>query len=253
MHFGFDATVVYPVRSTKTHFVNLVRQCEDVGIPILDGMPDITTAATTAAEAHDDDGDGDDGDGDDVDARGGSGTARRGRSTRYDVIVDAVFGFSFRGSAPREPHASAISAMRGMRERDDSVVLVSVDVPSGWDVDGDGDGGSSTKDRLVPDVLVSLTAPKPFAREFRGRHFVGGRFLPPALAEKYGIRVSGDGPVSPPQYNIGKAMYIMTGDEFRAPLSPLASFVVVGFGVAPNPGPALLFFLRERDYPTTPL
>jgi NAD(P)H-hydrate epimerase len=187
VHFGFDATVVYPVRSAKTHFVNLVRQCEDVGIPVLDGMPDVATAAEAAAEAHDDD------------ARGGSGTARP-RAARYDVIVDAVFGFSFRGgSAPREPHASAISAMRDMRGRDDSaVVLVSVDVPSGWDVDGDGDGdGSTAGDRLVPDVLVSLTAPKPFARGFRGRHFVGGRFLPPALAEKYGIRVSGVGPFSP--------------------------------------------------------
>lgn len=186
-HFGFDATVVYPVRSTKAHFVNLVRQCEDVGIPVLDGMPDVATAAAAAAEAHDDD------------ARGGSGTARP-RAARYDVIVDAVFGFSFRGgSAPREPHASAISAMRDMRRRGDpAVVLVSVDVPSGWDVDGDGDGdGSTARDRLVPDVLVSLTAPKPFARGFRGRHFVGGRFLPPALAEKYGIRVSGVGPFSP--------------------------------------------------------
>ena len=144
-----------------------------------------------------------------------------------------------------------------MRRRGDpAAVLVSVDVPSGWDVDGDGDDGDggTARDRLVPDVLVSLTAPKPFARGFRGRHFVGGRFLPPALAEKYGIRVSGVGPFSPlPQCNIGKAMYIMMGDEFRAPLSPLGSSVVVGFGVAPNPGPALLFFLRERDYPTTPL
>ena len=149
--------MVYPVRSTRAHFVNLVRQCEDLGIPILDGMP-----ATTAAAAHDG------GDDDDDDARR-CGT----RSARYDVIVDAVFGFSFRGSAPREPHASAISAMSDMRERDDG------------DVDGGG-GGTG----LVPDVLVSLTAPKPFARAYRGRHFVGGRFLPPALAEKYGIRVS---------------------------------------------------------------
>jgi NAD(P)H-hydrate epimerase len=201
-HFGFDATVVYPVRSPKAHFVNLVRQCEDVGIPVLDGMPDVATAAEAAEAAADDDDDDDD----DDDAGGGSGTttarrsARRSTRARYDVIVDAVFGFSFRGgSAPREPHASAISAMRDMRGRDDSaVVLVSVDVPSGWDVDGDGDGdGSTAGDRLVPDVLVSLTAPKPFARGFRGRHFVGGRFLPPALAEKYGIRVSGVGPFSP--------------------------------------------------------
>ena len=65
-------------------------------------------------------------------------------------------------------------------------VLVSVDVPSGWDVDG----GDLTGTNFHPDVLVSLTAPKLSAKKFRGRHFVGGRFLPPAIAEKYGIRVS---------------------------------------------------------------
>ena len=232
VHFGFDATVVYPVRSTKTHFVNLVRQCEDVGIPILDGMPDIATTTTTAA--YDDDDDDDD---------AGGGGMRRSAIARYDVIVDAVFGFSFRGSAPREPYASAISAMRDMRERDDSALLVSVDVPSGWDVDGDGAGAwgggggrGSTRDLVVPDVLVSLTAPKLFAKEFRGRHFVGGRFLPPALAEKYGIRVSGVVPFASVLYRKGDMM----GDEFRL------VFIVLG-RCCMNPGRALPFF-REKDY-----
>jgi NAD(P)H-hydrate epimerase len=174
VHFGLDATVVYPVRSTKTHFVNLVRQCEDVGIPILESVPAASSTSKACAD--------DDHDDESVDD---------GRDRRYDVVVDAVFGFSFRGSAPREPYASAIAAMADIRKKDGSV-LVSVDVPSGWDVDGaGGDGAVRTGVDLVPDVLVSLTAPKVFARSFRGRHFVGGRFLPPALAEKYGIRVSG--------------------------------------------------------------
>ena len=179
VHFGLDATVVYPVRSTKTHFVNLVRQCEDVGIPILESVPAASSTSKACAD--------DDHDDESVDD---------GRDRRYDVVVDAVFGFSFRGgSAPREPHASAIAAMADIRKKDGSV-LVSVDVPSGWDVDGaGGDGAVRTGVDLVPDVLVSLTAPKVFARSFRGMHFVGGRFLPPALAEKYGIRVSGLKPV----------------------------------------------------------
>lgn len=45
---------------------------------------------------------------------------------------------------------------------------------AGWDVDS-GDGGQA--DSLQPDVLVSLTAPKKCARQFRGKHhFLGGRF-----------------------------------------------------------------------------
>ena len=148
VHFGIDATIVYPKRSSKTHFINLVKQCEDMGISILDSIP--------------------------MDSKEG-----------YDVIVDAIFGFSFHGTAPREPYATAIANMVELQKENNSL-LVSVDVPSGWDVDG----GDLTGTNFHPDVLISLTAPKLSAKQFKGRHFVGGRFLPPAIADKYGIRVS---------------------------------------------------------------
>ena len=151
VHFGFDATIVYPKRSTKTHFINLVKQCEDMRIPILDEINNV----------QDDD------------------------QQRYYIIVDAIFGFSFHGTAPREPFASAITNMVELQKEQGST-LVSVDVPSGWDVDG----GDLTGTSFSPDVLISLTAPKLSAKKFKGRHFVGGRFLPPAIAEKYNIRVS---------------------------------------------------------------
>lgn len=152
VHFGFDATIVYPKRSTKTHFINLVKQCEDMGIPILDEINNVHC------------------------------------QQRYDIIVDAIFGFSFRGTAPREPFSSAISNMVEL-QKDEKKLLVSVDVPSGWNVDG----GDLTGTSFSPDVLISLTAPKLSAKKFKGRHFVGGRFLPPAIAEKYNIRVSAFG------------------------------------------------------------
>ncbi len=160
VHFGLNATVVYPKHSTKQHFINLVKQCKDLGIPILDKVP---------MELSDE--------------------------LRYDGIVDAVFGFSFSGSPPREPYATAITSMIELQQRQNSIVI-SVDVPSGWDVNG-GDDDSSTDTTtnnnsllLQPDVLISLTVPKLFAKKFLRRHFVGGRFLPPAMAKKYGIRVS---------------------------------------------------------------
>jgi len=60
-----------------------------------------------------------------------------------------------------------------------------VDVPSGWDVDL-GPPGEPTD--LQPDVLISLTGPKLCASHFTGsRHYLGGRFVPPAILAKYGF------------------------------------------------------------------
>ena len=41
----------------------------------------------------------------------------------------------------------------------------------------------------MPEALISLTAPKPLVKWFKGRHFVGGRFLSAQMAEKYGLDV----------------------------------------------------------------
>ena len=100
----------------------------------------------------------------------------------YTAFVDAMFGFSFTG-APREPFASIIQQLV---EVQDTTTIVAVDVPSGWHVN-DGD---AQKTGFAPAVLVSLTAPKQCARHFTGKHhFCGGRFLPPALADKYDVRM----------------------------------------------------------------
>eukprot|EP01083_Nonionella_stella_P180940 646677_1 len=80
--------------------------------------------------------------------------------------------------------------------------LLSVDVPSGWDVDG----GDLTGTNFSPDVLVSLTAPKLSSKKFTGRHFVGGRFLPPGIAEKYGIRM-------PPYPGLRHSMEVQVGSN----------------------------------------
>lgn len=41
----------------------------------------------------------------------------------------------------------------------------------------------------MPAYLVSLTAPKPCVKFFKGRHFIGGRFLTRDVADKYGLDV----------------------------------------------------------------
>ena len=56
---------------------------------------------------------------------------------------------------------------------------MSVDCPSGWDVEKGDEAG----DGLRPDMLVSLTAPKQGAKGFDGtHHYLGGRFVPPEIA-----------------------------------------------------------------------
>jgi len=39
----------------------------------------------------------------------------------------------------------------------------------------------------MPEVLVSLTAPKPLVKFFGGRHFIGGRFVSPDIKQKYDL------------------------------------------------------------------
>ncbi|KAG9394574.1 NADHX epimerase [Carpediemonas membranifera] len=105
----------------------------------------------------------------------------------YGVCMDAVFGFNFdpKGGI-RAPYDSIIARMR-----DEAAVcyskLVSIDVPSGWEVDVPAD--EQRKDVIRPNTLISLTAPKICADKFDGNHWVGGRFVPPAIRDKYGVHI----------------------------------------------------------------
>ena len=195
--FGYEVTVLYPKRSKREeqkHYDKLVTQCIDVGVTFVDIMPSRT--ATLPAD--------------------------------FDAVVDAIFGFSFKGE-PREPFASILRTMTDLQTHSDSKTqIISVDVPSGWNVD---DGPPSDSVKLVPDVLVSLTAPKLCAKEFHGRHFVGGRFLPPNVAQKYGIRVS-------------ECMYMSCSQlklipSFTLSLHPYRYlFIAIFFKMPPYPGVA---------------
>ncbi|KAJ3166673.1 hypothetical protein HDU88_003156 [Geranomyces variabilis] len=93
-----------------------------------------------------------------------------------DVIVDAIFGFGFSGSL-RAPFDTIIPQLVKS-----GVPIASVDVPSGWDV-VKGDPG----DGIKPDLLISLSIPKRGVESYTGRHFLGGRFVPPDLAKELGF------------------------------------------------------------------
>ena len=104
---------------------------------------------------------------------------RQDLDTSYSLLVDAVFGFSFQ--PPVRPQFQPLLSLLAAS----SLPLVSVDVPSGWGVEA-GPPTDTDTPALQPDLLVSLTAPKLCARSYRGRHhMLAGRFVPPAMAEKY--------------------------------------------------------------------
>ncbi|KAL8296057.1 hypothetical protein RB597_008956 [Gaeumannomyces tritici] len=83
----------------------------------------------------------------------------------------------------REPFPAVIRALE-----ETQVPVTSVDAPSSWDIEN-GPPKSGLGSNFNPAVLVSLTAPKPLAQHFRGRHFVGGRFVTPAIAKKYELEL----------------------------------------------------------------
>ncbi|UYV71115.1 APOA1BP [Cordylochernes scorpioides] len=141
--FGYEPSLFYPKQPSKPLFQQLTTQCQEMGIPSLSFLPESQLI-----------------------------------SDSYTLVIDALFGFSFRPPV-RPEFVDVMSKLRRI-----NVPLVSVDIPSGWDVEHGP--GQDTHSALQPDCLISLTAPKLCAKMFRGRtHWLGGRFVPPSLALKY--------------------------------------------------------------------
>ncbi|XP_006662307.2 pyridoxine/pyridoxamine 5'-phosphate oxidase 1, chloroplastic isoform X2 [Oryza brachyantha] len=152
-HFGYKPYVCYPKRTPKPLYSGLCTQLESLAIPFVpvEDLPE-------------------------------------NLSEEFDIIIDAMFGFSFHGT-PRPPFDDLINRLVSLSVNGNSAkrpAIVSVDIPSGWHVEeGDVNGGG-----FKPDMLVSLTAPKLCAKKFTGpHHFLGGRFVPPPILSKYKLHL----------------------------------------------------------------
>ncbi|CAB4420846.1 unnamed protein product [Rhizophagus irregularis] len=143
-HFGYKPNIFYPKQSKKELYERLVIQCQSLEIPIV-------TELSNSSLTNDN-----------------------------DLIVDALFGFSFTGEI-RPPFDEVIQKLKVTN----IPPIVSVDIPSGWDVEK----GNVNNHGLKPSMLISLTAPKLCANYFNGKHFLGGRFVPPGLKEKYELNL----------------------------------------------------------------
>lgn len=98
-----------------------------------------------------------------------------------DFVVDSMFGFSFKPPM-REPFGTIVEELIKSQLK-----VVSVDIPTGWDVD---EGPDTSKEYLKPLLLVSLTSPKPCSVGQTGFvHYLGGRFVDQGIASKWGFDV----------------------------------------------------------------
>ncbi|KAJ7464822.1 YjeF N-terminal domain-containing protein [Mycena galericulata] len=143
--FGYKPTIYMPKPGSKDIYQRLHTQCKNMKVSTLDSDAE---SLRTALESS-------------------------------DVILDAIFGFSFKGPI-RAPFDAALPMLSAS-----GLPIVSVDIPSGWDVEAGNEAGVG----LNPDVLVSLTAPKEGVKLFRGQHFLGGRFVPRTLEERFQLNL----------------------------------------------------------------
>ncbi|KAF5911996.1 hypothetical protein HPG69_003269 [Diceros bicornis minor] len=159
----YEPTIFYPTRSLDPLHQGLTTQCEKMDIPFLSHLPTEVQLISNA----------------------------------YGLVVDAVVGPDVEPGEVGVPCTCALATLKLL-----SIPLVSLDIPSGMP----GGGGTSGPGGLVlglgdrrrrggraaalPDVLVSLAAPKRCAGRFSGRHhFVAGRFVPDDVRRKFALRL----------------------------------------------------------------
>ncbi|KAG2374836.1 hypothetical protein C9374_010413 [Naegleria lovaniensis] len=153
-HFGYEPVILYPKKESaeKDLFKRLILQCTTLGISIYFSLSELLQNYSL---------------------------------TDFTFILDAIFGYSFSGkSGIREPFKTVIETVK--KPEYSSIPIVCIDIPSGWEIDII-DVDENLKLGLRCDILVSLPSPKLCSLNFRGRHFIGGRFMPPQLLKKFGV------------------------------------------------------------------
>ena len=96
----------------------------------------------------------------------------------FSIIVDAVFGYNFKGDL-RTPFDKIIPEFKTLKN------IISVDVPSGWIVD---DEKECELNDFNPEVLISLCLPKVCVTNYKGEHYLGGRFISPKLISEFNLK-----------------------------------------------------------------
>ena len=142
-HFGYTPTVFYPKPTKQPIFEGLQKQLKALNVKFTEDFD--------------------------------------GALKQSDLVVDALFGFSFHPPV-RAPFDEVLKSIISSK-----VPVLSVDIPSSWDVEGGPPEKGQVGSDFMPEYLISLTAPKPSVKFYKCRHFVGGRFLGKEVAEMFGL------------------------------------------------------------------
>ncbi|XP_066492496.1 yjeF N-terminal domain-containing protein 3 [Tiliqua scincoides] len=143
--FEYEPTIFYPKKSPNPLYRDFTTQCEKMDIPFLSYLPAEVQLISDA----------------------------------YNLVIDAILGVEANPGELTEPYITILSTLKQIR-----IPLVSLDIPSGWDVE------TGSSDGISPDVLVSLAAPKQCATRFMGKHhLVAGRFLPYDVQKKFELNL----------------------------------------------------------------
>ena len=101
-HFGYKPTILYPKQTDKPLYHGLATQCKSLNIPFIDELPSQLDDS-------------------------------------FQLLVDAIFGFSFSGSI-RAPFDKIITSVNNSK-----LPVVAVDIPSGWNVEEGKENENYTK------------------------------------------------------------------------------------------------------------
>lgn len=144
--FAWNVAVLYPTKSKCKDklYESLIGLLGAFGVPVIDALQEVTTRM------------------------------------EFHLIVDAVFGFSFKSSSGiRPPFDEILTWMAESR-----LPIASIDVPSGWDVEH---GPKQCSVSMKPAMLISLSAPKGCAQYLPDGciHVLAGRFIPEELSREF--------------------------------------------------------------------
>jgi len=149
-HYAYEPVILYPKETTNELYLGLLKQCQQLEIPIFKNIDDVLVEHPLKS---------------------------------FTFILDGIFGFSFSGKQGiREPYKKIIDKLKNQKD----CPIISIDIPSGWDVDSE-DVQQNLQIGLPCDILISLTAPKLCAQQFTGKHYLGGRFIPPSMEKEFAL------------------------------------------------------------------
>ena len=100
-----------------------------------------------------------------------------------DLILDALFGYSFNGPT-RHPYDHIISSLKTQQHK-----ILSIDVPSGWNINDSTDSISESSSALYPTFNISMMLPKQCMINYTGTHYIGGNFLNQATIQKFNLKL----------------------------------------------------------------